>query len=219
MRLVPAALLAIIFIVIAIVAGGYSSQISTIAGDEVLLKGDRCSILQFGEEGSQDYSIYSRFLRRVSERTMDAANYAQQCYSASGSGLVGCDRFIVQNLPTVAKDYKAACPFSSRLCKFNNTNVQLDTGYVDSTLHFGLNAPDNLRFSWRSVLKCAPLKVEGYTGTRNELNKTFMTYHYGNTWKGSTDNSLEMNYTYIVPELQSQYSQAFKTPAGLSYRL
>lgn len=221
-RIVPAALLAITFIVVATVAGGYSSQISTIAGDEVLLKGKRCSVLQFSDAAyaaSLTYSLASRFLKRDSERIMDAANYAQQCYSASGSGLLGCNRFIVQNLPTVVKDYQAACPFPSSMCKSNNTNVHLDTGYVDSTLHFGLNAPDNLRFAWRSVLKCAPLKTEGFTGTRNELNKTFMTYHYGNTKKGSTDNSPEMNYTYIVSDLESQYSQVFRSPAGLSYRL
>lgn len=218
-RLVPAALLAITFIVAAILAGGYSSQISTVTGDEVLLKGDRCSILDLGPSGSKNFSTSSRFLQRDSERIMDAANYAQQCYSASGSGLMGCNRFVVQNLPTVVKDYKAACPFPSSICKSNNTNVQLDTGYVDSTLHFGLNAPDNQRFSWRNVLTCAPLKTDGFTGTMNQLNKTFMTYRYGNTRKGSTDDSLEMNYTYVVSDLESQYSQSPKTPAGLSYRL
>lgn len=219
MHIVPAALLAITFIVVATVAGGYSSQISAVAGDEVLLKGDRCSILDPGNPGSRNYSTSVRYIQHQSERIMDAANYAQQCYSDSGLGLLGCDRFIVRNIPTAVKDYKAACPFSSNICKFNNTNIQLDTGYVDSTIHFGLNAPDNQRISWRNVLTCAPLKTDGFTGTVNELNKTFMTYNYGNVRVGSSDNSSEMTYTYMVSDLESQYSQSIQTPSGLSYRL
>lgn len=214
-RIIPAALFAITFIVAATVAGGYSSQISAVAGDEVLLKGDRCSM----PSSSENYSITMRCLQRQSERIMDAANYAQQCYSTSGLRLLGCDRFIVRNIPTAVKDYKAVCPFSSNICKFNNTNIQLDTGYVDSTIHFGLNAPDNQRFSWRNVLTCAPLTTEGFTGTMSALNKTFMTYNYGKTRKGSSDNSTELAYTYMVSDLESQYSQSTKTAAGLNYRL
>lgn len=216
-RIVPAALLATTFIAVATVAGGYSSQISTVAGDEVLLKGDHCSILDLGP--SSNYSTSTRYIKRESERIMDAANYAQQCYSVSSLGLMGCDRFVVQNIPTAVKDCKAACPFPSNICRFNDTNIQLDTGFVDSTIHFGWNAPDNQRFSWRNVLTCAPLKTDGFTRTVNEQNNTFTTYRYGNASKGSTDNRRELAYTYMVSDLESQYSQSIQSPAGLSYRL
>lgn len=219
LRIVPAALLALIFIVVATVAGGYSSQISAVAGDEILLKGDRCSILDLGPPGSKNISIATRFLQRQSERITEAANYVQQCYSDSGAGLMGCNRFVVQNIPTAVKDYRAACPFSSNICKFNQTNIQLDTGYIDSTMHFGLNDPDNERLSWRNVLTCAPLNTDGFTGTTSHLNKTFMTYRYGDAHKDSTDNSSEVDFTYVVSDLESQYSQSTKTSAGLNYRL
>lgn len=218
-RIVPGALLALAIIVITTLAGGYSSQISAAAGDEVLLKGNDCSILNVGSRGAPNATTVKAITTRDAERIMAAANYAQQCYSTSGSAFVGCERFVVQSIPTAVKDYQAACPFSPNICRDNHTNVRLDTGYVDSTLHFGLNAPANERFSWRHVLTCAPLRTHGYTSTVNRLNKTFVTYNYGSTHLGGSDEDPIFNFTYMVSNLESQYSQSEETPFGLSYRL
>jgi hypothetical protein len=121
-RILPVVIFAIFSISAFSAAGGFSSQISTSAGDKVLLKGDNCGI-PFSESTSdiaaESYS---------SQRLNDAVNYAQQCYTTKGSGILACNKFVTKSLPTDVWDYHSNCPFQDHICQENGTSVRLDTG-------------------------------------------------------------------------------------------
>ncbi|KAI3320863.1 hypothetical protein HD806DRAFT_547041 [Xylariaceae sp. AK1471] len=154
-------------------AGGLSAQISTSAGAEVLLVGDNCGILNL--TSSWDLAGQSYAIRTLD----DALNYAQNCYAANSSGILGCDRFVIQRLPAPIADYDADCPFSPEICRGNGTSLRLDTGYIDSSHHLGLNMPDGQPLAHRHVVHCSPLQTAGFTSTSSAKNDFAVRYHYG----------------------------------------
>lgn len=212
MRIGPVILIAICTITAFTVAGGYSSYISTSTGDEVLIRGDNCAIID--TSGSVNVSL-STHVSFESRRHTRVANYAEQCYSGTNTGILDCSRYVVRNISGSSIDYNASCPFGSDICRKNESNIRLDSGYIDSNDYLGLNAPSGQRFSLRQVLSCAPLKTAGYNDTTVQYNKTFISYNYGETEVGSTT----LNFTYAVPDLEAQYTQQFDLPGSMNYKL
>ncbi|KAI1174209.1 hypothetical protein F4777DRAFT_554650 [Nemania sp. FL0916] len=194
----PHAIYAVTCILIFSAAGGLSSQISVSAGNEVLLRGNNCGIPK--PRSSTDASSFSY----LSDRLNDASNYAQQCYSANASGVLGCSGYAAKNIPTAAMSYNASCPFHKDLCRGNNTSVRLDTGYIDSNSHLGLNLPLGQSFAYRSVLTCSPLVTDGHTIKSNAENASLIQYNYGSyvNADGTT-----LNFTYEYEDLNIQYYQ------------
>lgn len=186
------------------VAGGFSSRISSGISDEVLVNGKNCAIVRMITQSNMD--SLEAMTSYTSRAYTDAANYAQQCYSDDSSGILGCDRFVVKNLKTATVETNRSCPFSGEICRSNNSNIRLDTGYIDSHDHLGLNAPLNERFGYRHVLECAPIKTEGYVTYTVRDNVTWAQYHYGSQYIGETlNNRTRFNYTYEVENLDYQY--------------
>lgn len=125
--------------------------------------------------------------------------------------MVECAGFIIPKLPTATVNYDAGCPFQDSICRSNNSNILLDSGYLDSRDHFGLNTPDNQRILQRQVVSCAPLKTEGYEyNTTMGTNQTFVAYDYGGVVSGTSDNFTVHNFTYRVEELDFQYGAGTK---------
>ncbi|XXG93941.1 hypothetical protein Hte_000191 [Hypoxylon texense] len=189
------------------VAGGFSSSISTAAGNEVLLNGNNCGIVaplvNLSEATVQDAEAD---IRRASVQVNDALNYAQQCYGETNElGDADCNRFVVGNLTTATTNDRAGCPFQDSICRATGSNLELDTGYLDSNDDLGLNAPEDQRFAMRYVMHCAPLKTEGYTSREVASNRTWVRYHYGEVESGSLDNVTILDYTYQVQDIDSQY--------------
>ncbi|KAK8005991.1 hypothetical protein PG991_012288 [Apiospora marii] len=215
MQLFPLLIFAVLFLVGFTLAGGYSSQISSAVGDEVLLTGDNCGIA-WASGTPTNFTILVNQNALVSTKFANAANYAQQCYSNQGSNIFGCNQFVVRSLPTETYESNYGCPFPSDVCRDNTTNLYLDTGYLDSNTHLGLNAPRDQRFLWRKALSCAPLKTDGYTTSYTASNRTFIRYNYGGHFTG---NSTSVNYTYSVPDIQSQYNQTDDANDGMNFRV
>ena len=190
--LLPVILFAICCISAFTIAGGFSSQISSAPGDEVLINGKQCGIAYWPNstiEGAANTKPYSMAFSRYN----DAANYTQQCYSSTSSRLLDCDKFVVQTLPTAITKNDSSCPFQGNICRSNNTNLLLDTGYIDSNNELGLNYPENQRFRFRYVLQCAPLITQGYTSRVTIGNTTWVRYNYGSLDSGNTT---LYNFTY-----------------------
>ncbi|CAN8103413.1 unnamed protein product [Discula destructiva] len=121
----------------------------------------------------KDFQPYS------AKRLQTSANYAQQCYSANTSGLLGCGTFVQSKLASEI-DKNATCPFSESICRSSSNNLVIDTGYLDSHVHFGLNATPNERFQYRRVIQCAPIITEGYTTKYNlSDDRSYTRYWYG----------------------------------------
>jgi hypothetical protein len=224
-RLFPSVLFAICCISAFTAAGGFSSQISTSRGDVVLLKGDQCGIpTNLSNLTVDDETLW---FTTSSQRARDAVNYAQQCYSATSSGILDCDKFVVRNFRSKSTQTNSSCPFPGpeAICRNNDTALLLDSGYLDSNDDFGINTPVHQRLQWRYVLQCAPLVTEGFTSQVNDTqNMTWMRYNYG-AWAGNT---ME-DPTFTVPSLNAQYSFLNRTyesgqltdiaNEGLNYRL
>ncbi|KAI8627143.1 hypothetical protein F5Y19DRAFT_477707 [Xylariaceae sp. FL1651] len=196
-------------------AGGFSATISTSVGDEVLIRGTECgqtSILP----GRTD------FVRQISldaSKLNNAANYAEQCYNNTGSGTLECNKFVVKALATTTIDRNAGCPFPNDICSRKEHNIRLDTGYLDSNDHFGLNAPSGQRFQWRYVMHCAPIQTKGYSTSSD--NGTWVRYHYGGSQIPSGRNTTtSIDYTYEVPSIEAQYEErSDQVIDGLNFRL
>lgn len=211
-RIVPVLLLAVCCISVFTAATGFSSRISSASGDEVLINSDQCGISHV----DSDITSVTDF----SEKLDDAANYAQQCYSAQQSGILGCDKFVVQHLPTFSASYNSSCPFpDASICRSKDTNIRLDTGYIDSNNDLGLNAPEDQRFSWRYVLQCAPLITDGHTVRVQENNRTLVRYKYGKLTPGFEGDNSTFDFTYEIEDLDSQYYDMVGTLSGTNYKL
>ncbi|KAK0720238.1 hypothetical protein B0H67DRAFT_180194 [Lasiosphaeris hirsuta] len=174
----------------------FSSRIFEV-GDEVLLRGDNCSTqgtyLQFADKESDPYDTYI-IPHQVVRTTQieNAANYALQCYGSAGGTELDCGTFVQKRLPLTAQ-MNATCPFNSTLCKTQDKNMILDTGFLDSNDHFGINAPPKDRFLYRRVMHCAPLVTEGHSWAATDRSGNPVTRY---SYEDPINGSLPVTYQY-----------------------
>lgn len=177
-----------------------SSWISTALNDEVLISGEKCGIVT-ANGGNVSSSIFVEPYR--ARLTSNADNYAKQCYSSTSTRMLDCTLFVKDHLPS-SVNQEAQCPFKPKICRTNSSNLHLDSGFLDSGKHFGLNTLPTERLLFRSVLDCAPLVTEGYTSTRNTTYANYTRYHYGSTYMGVSSLAPD-DMTYEYPSRDSQY--------------
>ncbi|KAI0509524.1 hypothetical protein F5B22DRAFT_638000 [Xylaria bambusicola] len=178
------------------VAGGFSSYISTAVGTEVLVKSISCGIypaIHLFDAENPSIGAYH------ADHISNAANYAQQCYSNDSGGVLDCGRFVTKQIAGKI-DKKAACPFRDDICRNASSNIRIDSDYLSSHDHFGLNTPPNNRLLWRYVYHCAPLVTEGYTSHINTSIGQATVYHYGNI----TGVDGDLDYIQVVKSLEAQ---------------
>ncbi|KAI0148735.1 hypothetical protein GGR57DRAFT_474134 [Xylariaceae sp. FL1272] len=189
-------LIATIYITLFTVAGGFSSHISTGVGTDVLIKSLNCGYFNRPVLQQENRVAYATIYGRA---VNDAANYAQQCYSNNAAKEVqDCSRLPSKQIK-LQMDKDAGCPFQGDICRAStNSNLIIDSGFVHSDEHFGLNLPTEGRMSMRKVLHCAPIKTEGYTSKRETSFGNLTFYHYGTL--GSRD------YMATAMSLQEQYA-------------
>lgn len=194
LNVVPAFLMALFCLLAFTIAGGYSSQIATSAGTEVLVDGTNCGLLN-----------NSNFLDAIlgsetSRRWNNAVNYAQQCYNTESEGLFDCKGFVTERIPMFINN-EAPCPFPAEVCRTNASNLFLDTGFINTHDHFGINAPFEERLHFRATLQCGPLVTAGFTSNYESDIRNYTLYNYGDSGKGSGS-----KYTHQARSLDSQYS-------------
>ncbi|KAI0813772.1 hypothetical protein GGR55DRAFT_545264 [Xylaria sp. FL0064] len=200
-RVLPSIIFASLCLVLFAFASGFSSSISTAIGDEVLIDATNCGwpALDQSSVNNSTQIIEPWFSGLIN----NAANYAQQVYSPSGTGIFDNSIFVKRRLGSTSNP-NAPCPFRDDLCRSNSSNLILDSGYQDARNDFGINLPKEQSFQVRQILHCAPLVTEGHE-EQIQLNQTNYTqYHYGPLNLG--DPSLNFsNYTFIVEDIRTQY--------------
>jgi hypothetical protein len=177
------------------VASGFSSRVSGAMGTEVLLGGQNCAIYNSTVAGTLDRNLDRMYRAKL---TQNWANYAQQCYSSGvdASRLLECSTFVKQRLGSEIQT-NASCPFHPSLCKSQNGNLLIDTGYLDSHDDFGINTVAQDRFQLRRVIHCAPLVTEGRTSQFNlTADRSYTQYYYGQTRSPSLQSISVANFTY-----------------------
>ncbi|KAI0185462.1 hypothetical protein EV127DRAFT_503014 [Xylaria flabelliformis] len=197
-------LLAVVYAVAFSVAGGFSSQISTAVGTDVLIKSKNCGWNDHGLRNLPDVTFLSAAF--VAEQVSIAANYAQQCYSNNTAGILDCGRLVAKRIPSQI-DTQAVCPFEDGVCRDSSANLLIDSGYMDSQDHFGLNTPQNEKILTRYLLHCAPMKTQGYSSRMHTTIGDITVYHYGNTTTSSgvkdymgTAKTVESQYAYLLSD-------------------
>jgi hypothetical protein len=180
------------------VLGGFSSRLSDAADSEVLITSHNCGYL----DGSLATGFTPSFVPWIADKIQNDVTHVHQCYLHENAGQSSCGNFIADRL-TASIDREAPCPFSDELCRSNNTNLRIDSGFIDSHEHLGLNAPPEERLAWRKVLSCAPIAVEDHTSEVDTPVGTVIRYHYGSVAgsNGTTD------YIYSARALNTTYSR------------
>jgi hypothetical protein len=215
LRALPGIICAVVSLAAFTLASGFSSRISTGISDEVLIKGDNCGFLLVFPEYS-DEATYTLTYSQMSQTVMTAANYAQQCYTVNGTNVFDCSTgyFVDPSLPTTV-NVQAPCPFAPGTCLSNDSNLYLDSSFIDSNDHLGINAPPDERILWRQVMQCAPLTTEGFKSNITRVDNltgsvtNYTQYNYGSAIYARTfEHVLLDNYTYEAPGLVQQYSEA-----------
>ncbi|KAK8098741.1 uncharacterized protein PG998_011982 [Apiospora kogelbergensis] len=151
LRVLPLLSLAFFSIALFTIAGVLSSKIST-AG-EVLLKGDKCQIPNRTQSSTSNTTSEIPVDMDMASYINNIANYAQQCYSNTTSGLLECSRFIINSIPTGRVEFDTPCPFKEGLCRRENSTIRLDTGHLNGNDIFGLNAPKDETLTFRYVVQ------------------------------------------------------------------
>lgn len=114
-----------------------------------------------------------------------------------------CGTFVKPSFPLSASR-NASCPFDERVCRSNTSNVEVDTGLLNSYFDFGVNTAPQYRLQFRQKVSCAPLELDGYSklvnNSRNSAspgqNDLVMQYFYGKASSQQKDN-LSYQYPYI----------------------
>ena len=200
-RLLPILSLAILCICAFAVAGGFSTQITSAIGNEVLVVGNNCAIFNPDALKTANSTGITRWAAYKTQLLSSAANYAQQCYSVSTSSFLGCSTLVRKRL-SVQIDRNASCPFKDSICRTADGNLVLDTGYLDSHYDFGLNAPASNRFLFRQVIRCAPLVTEGYKSRYlTKSGDSYTLYHYGDLETMNKTWGATYSYTNQYPDI------------------
>jgi hypothetical protein len=191
-RLLPLIVLAFAISAAFGVASIFSSNVTSETLNQVLLKGTRCAAMD-SSKGSV-YKQLTQLLPYHAARATQFLNYGMQCYT-NETHADGCNTYLKPRLPLVSTR-GIPCPFGDGVCKLDNDNLMMDTGYLDSLHDLGINSAPEDRFQLRIVNKCAPLKSQGYTKDFNDSTYGAVKQAmYGpvETVKGHID------WTYQVP--------------------
>jgi hypothetical protein len=192
LRLLPIIILAFVISAAFGVASIFSSNVTSDSLSQVLLKGARCAAID-QYQGSA-YQQLTQLLPYQAERATKFLNYGMQCYT-DDVHVDGCNTYIKPRLQSVSTR-SVLCPFGDNICKLDNDNLMIDTGYMDSLEDFGINTAPKDRFQLRMMHVCAPLKTEGYTRDFNDTEYgAVKQYMYGpeDTVKGN------ISFTYQAP--------------------
>jgi hypothetical protein len=150
----PYTALALLCFVGFILAGLFSSRITTAVGPFVLARGSLCGSWTYERNATNSFA-------KTLADTIDAASYVRQCYERNDTKKdSACETFFRPTLP-FSINTNAACPFGETVC--NGSSFSMDTGKLDSHFHFGINAPPNDRIQLRRVTTCVRIKGVPYT--------------------------------------------------------
>jgi len=147
------------------VVGIFTSRVATDSyrANMVLLKSTTCGI-----PNSDNDTIQASFssIQKTSNDTRQAREYSATCYGDQGLAL-SCSFLPVRRLNHSAID-NASCPFggTDRCIAGNNGAYSLDTDFLDSHVHLGINAARSDRVQFRKRKTCSVIHLDEDTETQ-----------------------------------------------------
>ncbi len=164
--------------------GIFSSRVISTSANEALISGTRCGSLAYHDP--QNGSVLATAAPYITRKLNDYLIYAEQCYQTNqASPLDGCKIFTQPHLPYV-KARNASCPFAAEMCKSKDSNLVLDTQYLHSYEHLGMNRGPP--FLLRHKMHCAPLVTAGFSEVSIDPSSghAYQRYKYGRSIANQT---------------------------------
>lgn len=215
-RLLPSIFFAILTFTGFIVAGIFSSAITTTMGQEVLLQGSNCGRWKIFTNDTERSNLEHAYF---SKTVAASFAYAQRCYRKDANPR-DCAIFFQPRLQW--KSYhNTTCPFPNKdICISDSGNLRLDSGYINSDHHLGINSSPKTRFLIRTVVECAPLRTKGYSrnSTIVPINRRSEAMPTDDGTPFTRDKVTEYFYGKCAySEWNSTYHYSAKTPDMNSY--
>lgn len=185
-------------------AGLFSSRVVT-TSDETLTQSASCGWL----------AELSRWTYLTDPQTEDTAKtllvmgrssyqrssiYSRACYGEQYSDYSSICSSYVQQRINATVNISAPCPFAPGAC--DGPAVSMDTGFIDSDYHLGINTHKSNRMSIKKVTTCAPILSERYASgwfpapsSDPILNDTWKAYFFGSL---TAPNATFVNYTFVI---------------------
>ncbi|THX66567.1 hypothetical protein D6C98_02783 [Aureobasidium pullulans] len=137
------------------IASLYSSRISSLSSQHMLVESSNCGTWSFSGD-FQDEDVQSRIINE----TITAAAYARGCYSSNRTD-GQCGGYVNSRLPWTAYS-NAACPFPTGRCRGDTGAYSMDTGPLESFRALGINSKPSDRVTYRKVTTCSPIHVDSF---------------------------------------------------------
>ncbi|KAH3944986.1 hypothetical protein HBI56_057610 [Parastagonospora nodorum] len=166
----PVTVLALVSLMAFGAAGILSAKVTSKESD-VLIKSSECGFWdnRTGIAVPGNYSQRKSFQANVVEDFNLASTMATACQQNS-TVASDCISYAPKQLTWTTRTNES-CPFDKKIC-YQNTTVRFDSGLLDSTEHFGINAVSSDRIQLRAVMTCTPLMREGYVSDWHDMNGT-----------------------------------------------
>ncbi|KAF2868539.1 hypothetical protein BDV95DRAFT_580055 [Massariosphaeria phaeospora] len=199
-------------------AGGLSSRF-IVASNEVQLIPGKCGwikevpLTDLTDDGIFDAANALVVSTRNGYRR--SATYSRSCYAGAEGDTAACKTYVRPSLP-YNTTFDAPCPFDAKIC--DATAAVLDTGFLRSDEHLGINTRPEDAMLLRKALTCVPLAGEEYTDGWMTVNSSLIPagirvkgYKFGDRIEnvGTIDAD---QYTFVLAELSLQ-------TGGLPYSL
>lgn len=112
-----------------------------------------------------DFNIAASLQNKSVVETRLSLQYAEECYRGSTNTSSAVSRCFTMKVPKLGWNTtnSQTCPFEQHLCSSNTDMVTMDTGYIDTHTHLGLNAKSADRLQYRRVTKCVVLNDTTYS--------------------------------------------------------
>jgi hypothetical protein len=156
----PVVALALISVMAFAAAGILSARVTSKESD-VLIKGSACGFWDDRDTAGMPGSPLERvgYKANLVEDFHLGSTIAAACQKNS-SIASDCVSYAPKQIEWTTST-NVSCPFQSKIC-YRNKTVRFDTGLLDTTTYFGINAPKEDRLLLRTVAECSPLVQDGY---------------------------------------------------------
>lgn len=181
-----------------ILVGLLISSIWTSAGDHVRLSSKTCGHVALDTSSTARARSWTMYW---SDRLQSASTYERQCYSASSNSSL-CTRLVVPRMPWKMSDSTCPYPPQEDLCiRTNSTPMRLDTGFINSNRHLGMNSAPENSVDYRRVAQCSPMQANyiSISPTGRDIS-----YYYGHN--GITESSRTYTYSLLARSLINGYT-------------
>lgn len=169
-------LLAVTYAGLFAVSGAFSNKMISAAMDNgdsrVLLRNDHCGVwnqtfLDIVVGGAysteKEFEAAIQYNSQKAQEVQMSLEYAQECYlsqMATTNDKPSTCHTLKQSSLSWATSNTTKCPYATPLCRSSPETMKLDTSYIDSHDHLGINASPEERIKYRRVTNCTVLSSE-----------------------------------------------------------